>query len=386
MKKRNKWLIGSILTAVVVVLVIFRLVVSGSSVTRHPLTAVPVEVAEARIATVPVYLDALGTVVAYRTVTVEPMVTGPLERVFFHEGQYVHQGQLLAEIDPQPFEAALQQAIAKLAQDRATRTSDELQAKQNALLVKKGYVSKQAYVAAWTAWLSAKALVQQDKASIRTAQINLAYTRIRAPISGRTGILQVDPGNVVSPSLPNGIVTINMLQPVYVQFSLPQQDLPEINQAMAKGPVPLIASLKGKHASDHTFDQGVLTVLDNEVNASTGTLTLRGRFPNPDLDLWPGSFVNVRARVRSLSQVVVIPSMAVQEGPSGRFVYLVEGGPKTPGGWKVVVRPVTLTYESASVAVIGSGLVSGNSVVTEGSSRVRTHVPITIVGHMNFTP
>ncbi|MHB1544651.1 MAG: efflux RND transporter periplasmic adaptor subunit [Gammaproteobacteria bacterium] len=386
MKKRYRWLIGGGFVAVLAAIVIVRLVTSGQSETKRLVTAVPVEVAKARAATLPVYLHALGTVVAYRTVTVEPMVTGPLEKVFFHEGQYVRKGQLLAEIDPQPFEAALQQAEAKLAQDRATRTSDALQAKQNATLVKKGYVSKQAYVAAWTAWLSAKALVQQDKASIRTSQISLAYTRILAPISGRTGILQVDPGNVVNPSLPNGIVTINMLQPIYVQFSLPQQDLPEINSAMAAGPVPLIAALKGKSASGRTFNQGVLTVLDNQVNASTGTLTLRGRFPNPLLDLWPGSFVNVRVWVRTLSHVVVVPSMAVQEGPSGRFVYLVEGGTKTPGGLKVVVRPVTVTYESKSLAVIGSGLTIGNTVVTEGSSRVRTDVPIKIVGQMKVTP
>ncbi|EQD52107.1 RND family efflux transporter MFP subunit, partial [mine drainage metagenome] len=254
-----------------VLIVIVRLFASGSSGTQPRVTAVPVVVAKARATTIPVYLNALGTVVAYRTVTVQPMVTGPLEKVFFHEGQYVQKGQLLAEIDPQPFEAALQQAEAKLAEDRATRTSDALQAQQNAELVKKGFVSKEAYVAAWTAWLSAKALVKQDKASIRTSQINLAYTRILAPISGRTGILQVDPGNVVNPSLPNGIVTINMLQPIYVQFSLPQQDLPEINTALAAGPVPLIVTLKGKGASERTFDQGVLTVLDNQVNASTGT-------------------------------------------------------------------------------------------------------------------
>ncbi len=386
MKKRVKRLIGYGIAAVIIAAIAIRIFSSGASKVRQAVTPIPIEVAQARLATVPVYLNALGTVVAYRTVTVQPMVTGPLERVFFHEGQFVHKGQLLAEIDPQPFEAALGQAEAKLAEDRATRTSDQLQAAQNEALVKKGFVSKQAYVAARSAWLSAKALVRQDQASIQTSQINLAYTRILAPISGRTGILQVDPGNVVNPNLPNGIVTINMLQPIYVQFSLPQQDLPEINTAMSSGPVPLFATLKGKQATDGTMDQGVLTVLDNQINASTGTLTLRGRFLNPHLDLWPGSFVSVRVQIRTLSQVVVIPSMSVQEGPSGRFVYLVEGGSRTPGGLKVVVRPVTVTYESASSAVIGSGLAPGNAVVTEGSSRVRTGAPVKIVGQMKAAP
>lgn len=388
MKKRSKWLLGMGLVAILVVIVLMRILASGASRIQPHAVAVPVDVATAQVTTVPIYLHALGTVVAYRTVTVQPMVTGPLQQVFFHEGQFVRKGQLLAEIDPRPYEAALQQAEAKLDQDRATRTSDALQAQQNAELVKKGFVSKQAYVAALSAWQAAKAQVRQDKASILTSQINLGYTRIVAPISGRTGILQVDPGNVVNPSLTNGIVTINQLQPVYIQFSLPEQDLPAINRAMARGPVLLLAHLKTKEAetSDRHPDQGVLTVLDNQVNASTGTLTLRGRFANPRLDLWPGAFATVEVRVRTLHHVIVIPSVAVHEGPSGSFVYLVEGGAHAPGGPKVAIHPVTLIYESGSLAVIGSGLTPGNAVVTAGSSRIRTGVPIKILGRAKVTP
>lgn len=386
MKKRTLRRIGLGLAAALLVLAVARFLASGTTATRRPPTAVPVEVARVRTASVPVYLDALGTVVAHRTVTVQPMVTGPLEKVFFHQGQNVRRGQLLAEIDPRPYEAALEQAEAKLAADRATRTSTELQAQQNAALVKKGFVSKQAYVASRAAWLAAVAQVKQDKASVRASEINLGYTRIRAPISGRTGILQVDPGNIVTPNLPNGIVTINTLQPIDVQFSLPQQDLPAINGAMARGSVRLIATIKGESPADRTIDRGVLTVLDNQINTSTGTLTLRGRFPNPRLDLWPGSYVNVRVRVRTLAHVVVVPATAVQEGPSGPFVYLVTT-PSTPSGPpRVVTRPVRVTYEGASLAVIGRGLAPGETVVDHGASEIRRHVPVRIVGRTPSVP
>jgi len=369
------------LITLVAVVAIARFVAPGASLHRPAESAVPVEVAQARVATIPVYLSAIGTVVAYRTVTVEPMITGPLLDVFFHEGQNVRKGQLIAEIDPQPFAAALQQAEAKLAQDEAALESDTLTLHQDAELVKKGFVSLQTYTAARATWLAAKALIKQDKAAIRTAQINLGYTRILATITGRTGLLQVDPGNIVSPTLANGIVTINTLQPIYVQFSLPQQDLPDIVRAMNAGAVRLLVTLK--NAGAPATDQGVLTALDNQINAGTGTLTLRGRFPNPRLDLWPGAFVNVRVRVRTLHRVVVVPNTAVRDGPAGRFVYLVEGPATHP---KVVIHPIAVAYENASLAVVSKGLVSGDTVVTQGGSRIHARTPITILNRTAPTP
>ncbi len=387
MKQKYRWpLLGGALLIIVLVVVVLGLLSSKSTPLKRGATPVPIEVAVARRATVPVYLRALGTVVPYRTVTVEPMITGPLLHVYFHEGQNIRQGQLLAEIDPKPFAAALRQAQAKLAQDEATLESDALTAQQDALLVKKGFVSRQTYIAARSAWLAAKAQIKQDQASIETAQINLGYTRIAAPVSGRTGILQVDPGNIVTPNLPNGIVTINTLQPIYIQFSLPQKDLNAINRAMSTGDVPLLATRKGAGIKAAEIDRGVLTVLDNQINASTGTLTLRGRFPNPNLDLWPGAYANVRVQIRTLKNVVVVPSVAVQEGPAGSFVYLVTGDARAPHGPKVAMHPVTVRYESGSLAVIGSGLAPGSTVVTEGGSQIRAHVPVKIVGHTSFTP
>ena len=382
MKRRFRWLL--VLGLVALLAAGLFLGFGGSRTTRFGKTKmpVPVEVARARLATVPVYLHALGTVTAYRTVTVEPMITGPLEQVFFHEGQYVRKGQLLAQIDRRPYEAALAQALAKLAQDRATRTSDQLQAKQNAALVKKGFVSKQQWISAWTTYLAAKAQVKQDRASILADRINLTYTRIQAPISGRTGILQVDPGNIVSPSLPSGIVTINRLQPIYVQFSLPQQDLPEINQALARGPLPVLATIANQTGQGDVRDRGVVTVLDNQINLSTGTLTLRARFPNPKLDLWPGSYVDVDVEIRVLPRVVTIPSVAVQEGPAGDFVYQVKQDKPGQKLASVMIRPVRLEYENGTLAVIGGGLRAGEQVVTEGTSRLKSGAAIRIAARM----
>ena len=347
----------------------------------HALAQAPptlVEAVAARVQNVPVLLDALGTVVAYRSVTVQPMITGPLLKVLFHEGQTVAKGDLLAEIDPAPYRAALAQAEAKLAQDQASLTNAELQARQYASLVRQNYTSKQQAATAAATAAEDRALVAQDRAAIETDRINLGYTDIRAPIPGKTGILQVNAGNIVSPGLTSGIVTINTLQPIAVQFSLPQQDLPELLAAMRAGPVPLMATAQGAPATAPILDHGVLSVLDNAVNATTGTLTLKGRFPNPKLDLWPGAFVTVRVQLRTLGQALTVPPVAVQQGPQGSFVYLVqEAKPGAPA--TVHVQPVTIGYQDASVVVITKGLAAGQLVVTEGTSRLREGSRIRIV-------
>ena len=334
-----------------------------------------VEVATATTRTVPVYLNALGTVVAYRTVTVQPMITGPLQAVLFHQGQTVAAGQLLARIDPAPYRAALDQAEAKLAQDQAALDNAELQARQYAALVRQNYTSKQQAAAAEATAAEDRAQVRQDRASIETDRINLGYTRITAPIAGRTGILNVNAGNIVGPSTSGGIVTINTIQPVAVQFSLPQQDLPAIQAALASGPVPLLATAGGDPATAPVLDRGTLWVLDNTVAASTGTLTLKGRFPNPKLALWPGAYVNVRVQVRVIPNALTVPPVALQQGPDGSFVYLVKPGPKPT----VTMRPVSIGYQDSTAVVITKGLQPGDRVVTEGTSRLHDGAAVKIV-------
>lgn len=334
-----------------------------------------VEVATATTRTVPVYLNALGTVVAYRTVTVQPMITGPLQAVLFHQGQTVAAGQMLARIDPAPYRAALDQAEAKLAQDQAALDNAELQARQYAALVRQNYTSKQQAAAAEATAAEDRAQVRQDRATIETDRINLGYTRITAPIAGRTGILNVNAGNIVGPSTSGGIVTINTIQPVAVQFSLPQQDLPAIQAALAAGPVPLLATAGGDPATAPVLDRGTLWVLDNTVAASTGTLTLKGRFPNPKLALWPGAYVNVRVRVRVIPDALTVPPVALQQGPDGSFVYLVKPGPKPT----VTMRPVSIGYQDSTAVVITKGLQPGDRVVTEGTSRLHDGAAVKIV-------
>jgi multidrug efflux system membrane fusion protein len=334
-----------------------------------------VEVATATTRTVPVYLNALGTVVAYRTVTVQPMITGPLQAVLFHQGQTVAAGQLLARIDPAPYRAALDQAEAKLAQDQAALDNAELQARQYAALVRQNYTSKQQAATAEATAAEDRAQVRQDRATIETDRINLGYTRITAPIAGRTGILNVNAGNIVGPSTSGGIVTINTIQPVAVQFSLPQQDLPAIQAALAAGPVPLLATAGGDPATAPVLDRGTLWVLDNTVAASTGTLTLKGRFPNPKLALWPGAYVNVRVRVRVIPDALTVPPVALQQGPDGSFVYLIKPGPRPT----VTMRPVSIGYQDSTAVVITKGLQPGDRVVTEGTSRLHDGAAVKIV-------
>jgi multidrug efflux system membrane fusion protein len=363
MKRRTKFFLAGI-AVVLLAIMIVRLAAPHGHKKTTAAQPVPVTLATATLRSVPVYLEALGTVVAYRTVTVQPMITGPMTKVLFQQGQLVKQGQALAEIDPAPYQAALAQAKAKLAQDQATLANAQLQEKQYASLVAQHYTSAQQAAAARATALEGAALVKQDEAAVKTDEINLGYTTIRAPITGRTGILQVNAGNIVTPNLTTGIVVINTLQPISVQFSLPQQDLPQIQAAMRQGSVTVIATEEGDPATAKVLDRGVLSVLDNQVNAGTGTLTLKARFPNPNFSLWPGAFVNVRVLVRTDKNVVTVPPVALQQGPHGSFVYALD-----PGN-KVKVVPVSLGYENQIVAVIAKCLAAGAQVVTEGNSRL----------------
>ncbi len=379
MAARRRKLLGLLALLVLIAIIILRLTHVAKPKSAHAEAPVPVTVTSVRLANVPVYLDGLGTVVPYRTVTVEPMITGPLTKIFFHEGQFVRKGQLLAEIDPAPYRAALAQAEAKLAQDQASLANAQLQARQYAMLVKQNYTSRQQAANSAATVLEDEALVKQDEATIETDKISLGYTKIRAPIAGRTGILQINAGNIINPSLPNGIVTINTVQPISVQFSLPQQDLPQLVAAQAVGQVPLIATAEGNPSTAKILDHGLLSVLDNTVNSATGTLTAKGNFPNPSLELWPGAYVNVRVLVETLHGVLTIPPVAVQQGPSGSFVYLIRTSTKGSKHSITVVQPITLGYYDQSTAVVTKGLAPGEQVVTEGSARLEDGISVKIV-------
>jgi len=355
---------------------------------KKPPTPVSVRVARAIRTAVPISLRALGIVEAYHTVTVNPMISGPMTTVDFHEGDVVHKGQLLATIDPRPYQAALAQALAKRDQDRAHLAGARDILKRYDLLIGHHYISAEILAQQKAAVEEDQAIVAQDNAAVDTAQTNLSYTRIRAPIEGRTGILQVNAGNIVGPSLTGGIVTITTVQPIFVLFSLPQQDLAQVESALHAGGLNTTAFI-GHSADRRAIAHGTLTVLDNVINQATGTLSLKARFKNPRLALWPGAYVDIRLRVRTERNALVVPSPAVRQGPTGSFVYLVRRTNKknqagvahgsTTAHDTAIVRLVHVGFSNQDITVITSGLHAGDDVVVQGGSRLHPHALLRIL-------
>ena len=323
---------------------------------------VPVLVATAARADVPVYLDAVGTIKALNTVTVRPQVDGKLLSVNFKEGDDIKKGDLLAKIDPIIYQAQLNQAIAKKAQDEAQLANSKIDLDRYERLAATAAINKQQADTQRALVAQNTALVQADQAAIDNAQAMLGYTTITAPIDGRTGIRMVDEGNYVrSADTNSSIVVITQLQPISVLFNLPQQDLSQVNTAFGKGPLKVEAQ---RSDNDDVIDRGALRVVDNQVDQTTGTVKLKAEFPNANLQLWPGQFVNIRLLVDTLKQVVVIPTGAVQRGPNGTFVYVVKDDDT------VSVRPITVQKQDETQTVISKGLEAPERVVTTGFVRL----------------
>ena len=323
---------------------------------------VPVLVAPAARADVPVYLDAVGTIKALNTVTVRPQVDGKLLSVNFKEGDDIKKGDLLAKIDPVIYQAQLNQAIAKKAQDEAQLANSKIDLDRYERLAATAAINKQQADTQRALVAQNTALVQADQAAIDNAQAMLGYTTITAPIDGRTGIRMVDEGNYVrSADTNSSIVIITQLQPISVLFNLPQQDLSQVNTAFNKSPLNVEAQ---RSDNDAVIDRGVLRVVDNQVDQTTGTVKLKAEFPNANLQLWPGQFVNIRLLVDTLKQVVVIPTGAVQRGPNGTFVYVVKDDDT------VSVRPITVQKQDETQTVISKGLEAPERVVTTGFVRL----------------
>ena len=304
---------------------------------------VPVVAALAKRSDVPVYLDGVGTIRALNTVTVRSQVDGKLLSVNYTEGQQVERGYVLAQIDPTTYQAAYDQAVAKKALDEATLANARLDLERYNKLVSSNSIARQQLDTQRMTVAQQEAQVKLDQAQIDNAKAILDYTQIVAPISGRTGIRQVDQGNIVHASDANGIVVITQLQPLSVLFTLPQQQLGDVNRAFAAGPLPVDAFGPDNKT---VVETGELKVVDNQVDPSTGTIKLKAEFANRELQLWPGGFINVRLLTHTLKQVVVAPTAAVQRGPSGTFVYVVQ-----PDN-KVAVRPVTVSQQDETQAVI----------------------------------
>jgi multidrug efflux system membrane fusion protein len=322
---------------------------------------VPVRAAAARRADVPVYLDGVGTARALNTVLVKPQVEGKLIAVLFTEGQDVPRGFVLAKIDPTTYQAQYDQAVATKAQHEAQLANARLDLERYMRLAASNAINKQQVDTQRALVAQLEAQVRADQAVIDNARAILSYTDIVAPIAGRTGIRQVDEGNIVRPSDTTGLVTITQIRPISVMFNLPQQNLPELNRGMAEGPLPVDAMGPDGRT---VVDSGKVMVIDNQVDPTTGTVRLRGEFPNQNLQLWPGQFVNVRLLIDTLRQVVVVPTSAVQRGPTGTFVFII-------GEDSIVnMRRVTVSRQDDVRAVIAAGLEAGERLVTSGFARL----------------
>jgi multidrug efflux system membrane fusion protein len=327
----------------------------------NPNDIVPVLASAARLADVPVYLDGVGTAKALNTVLVRPQVDGKLMRIMFTEGQEVKQGSVIAKIDPTIYQAAYDIAVAKKAQDEALLANAKLDLERYTKLAASNAVQKQQVDTQKSLVDQYTAQTQSDQASINNAKATLDYTDVVAPLSGLTGIRMVDEGNIVHASDTTGIVIITQIKPIAVLFNLPQQNLPELTKGMAEGTLP-VQAMAGDGTS--VVDTGKVTVLNNQVDPTTGTVQLKAEFPNANVQLWPGQFINVRVLINTLRRVVVVPTAAVQRGPDGAFVYVVKDD-NTVG-----MHPVTVSKQDDVQAVVAIGVQAADRVVTTGFGRL----------------
>jgi multidrug efflux system membrane fusion protein len=322
---------------------------------------VPVDTATATRQDVPITLSGLGTVQALNTVTVTARVDGQIQKIAFTEGQDVKTGDLLAQIDPRPFQAALDQAVAKKAQDVATLQNAKLDLKRFQDLALKDFATHQQLDTQNALVAQTQALIQGDQAAIDNAHTQLDYTTIEAPIDGRTGFRLVDQGNNVHATDTTGIVMITQIHPISVVFTLPEDELQAVQHALAAGTVQATAIADdGKTV----LGQGKLVLADNMIDQTTGTARFKAEFPNTDNALWPGAFVNVQVLLQTRHNALTIPSVAVERGPDGLFAYVVK--PDT----KVEARPIKVGVNTGAYAVVDNGLSPGEEVVTGGQYRL----------------
>jgi membrane fusion protein, multidrug efflux system len=321
---------------------------------------IPVLAGTAMAKDVPIMVRGIGSVQAYNTVTVKSRVDGNIVKVAFAEGQYVHQGDLLMQIDPRPYQAQLEQAEANKAKDEATLENAQRDLARYAAIVNSQLaVTRQQYDTQRATVAQDQATVQSDQAQIDAAKLNVAYCDITSPIDGVTGLRLVDIGNLVQASAATPLVVVTQIKPIYVTFTVPERDLDRIREALAQRPLSVLA-FNGD--DNKQLSSGTLKVVNNEVDQNTGTVTLKGEFPNQDLALWPGEFVNAHLVLRTVKNGVTVPAGAVQMGPTGPFVYLIEGNST------VKAQPVTVTEVERGTALIGKGLKAGDKIVVSGQT------------------
>src|SRR5580698_2918651 len=348
-------LLGALVLVILVVLVWRVIVDKRAAAAAHTAPpAIAVDTAAAGHTDVPIYLIGLGTVQAFYTVTVTARVDGELQKIAFTEGQTVHKGDRLAQIDPRPNQAAYEQAVAAKVKDAAQLANAKRDLERYTVLQPQDLASKQTVDTQRATVDQLGAQLQVDQAVIDNARTQLDYTRITSPINGRTGIRLVDPGNIVHAAATTGIVVVTQVQPIAVIFTLPEEELATVSEALSAGPlkVTTVSRDGGKE-----LDEGVLSLIDNEIDQTTGTARLKAIFNNAHNTLWPGQYVNARVLVRTARDVLTLPTAAVQLGPNGPFTYVVKADST------VEVRPLKIGEDSGGLTIVDSGLALNERVV-----------------------
>lgn len=323
---------------------------------------VPVGVSNAERRDVPIWVEGLGNVTSLATVTIRARVSGQIVSIAFQEGSRVRQGDLLVQLDPRPFKIALQQAEATAQRDIATLKNAERDLVRYTDLADQKLIATQQLDQQRSAVDQARATVALDQAAVNNARLNLQFTSVTSPIDGIAGVRAVDVGNLVTPTDQAGIVVLTQMDPIAVLFTLPQDDLPRVSEAFSRGPLTVEAWDRGGLANLGT---GKLTVIDNQVNAGTATIRLKAEFPNPDLRLWPSLFVKARMHLQTREGVVVVPTPAIQRGPNGVFVYVVN--PDST----VAVRSVQVDAVQGPLTIVAQGVQAGDRVVVDGQNQLR---------------
>jgi multidrug efflux system membrane fusion protein len=323
---------------------------------------IPVAVAKAEVRDLPIILSGLGSVEAYNTVTVKSRIDGQLVQVAFKEGQEVKQGDLLAEIDARPYQVALAQAEATLFKDQSALRDAKVNLERFQQLYKDGVIPKQQLDTQDSLVGQLEGAVRADQAQVDNVKLNLAYTRITAPVGGRVGLRQVDMGNMVHAADPNGLLIITQLQPISVIFNLPQDELPTVSQHMNKGRLSVDAYSRDDQTKLAT---GSLLTIDNQIDTTTGTGKLKAVFDNRDRSLWPNQFVNVHLLLEVRKNNTVVPAAAIQRGPQGTYVFAIKPD-KT-----AEIRPVTVAFSQGNFSAISQGVSQGDLVVTDGQDKLQ---------------
>jgi membrane fusion protein, multidrug efflux system len=341
-----------------------------SAAASTPPPAVPIVAGTVAMHDVPIYLRGVGTVIAYNTVVVRSQIQGQIVSINFTQGQAVHTGDLLAQIDPRPYQAQLDQVTATRDRDQAQLANAQANLKRYSTLGNQGWATPQLVETQQAQVRQLQAAIKADEALIEAAQTQLSYTRLTSPIDGVVGIRQIDIGNIIHPTDPNGLVVVTQLQPISVIFTLPETELAQIQVQLAKGPLTVEA-----YNQDNTIklDEGKLDFIDNEILQTTGSVRFRADFPNPAHRLWPGELINVLLLIDTRHNGLTVSAPAVQQGPQGAYVYVIGSDSK------VEARPVKVAEVSGGQALIDSGLTANEKVVVDGQYKLQPGARVTIL-------